>query len=792
MPKTLRFLALYCLVSLTSNAQYCTPTISNQNNLHITFINFGYTAALTNGQGPTSANTGYSQVVGSSSGTVNRHQNYSIWIQANASVNTPFTIAIFGDVNNDGDFSDPLEELNRTNGTIVGGQTGTSYSLNIPAHATTGSMRIRVLITTQGSTIDPCGTVYGEVEDYILTVRSNTAPVLNTSGSPFLNPLEAGNTTNDGMSIPQLLNSTNYEMITDGNDGDLSRPAKALRGIAITAVSATNGTWQWRNGKNGTWQNISGVAESNALLLTSVGNTPWYYEPNFIRFLPTAPGTPSFSFRAWDGSEGLSGTYYNITATGGSTAFSDETEQATVTVDADASGSSFGQFLLSTPTGALLPAAYEGASGKLYYNRPSAVTPVADNAAVRIQYDAASNKFFLATYEDIYSWETNASSFTHIVNIPDALSGFTVADKVVYGDYAPAIHSVDKDGANPTILADGNGTTITGFPYNDITEMMAMAASGNTIFGWMYNSGSSSYDLLKFNTDGTGFAVISSTTNFPYASTVRNGHVYWIEEQSPNSRVLKVSVNGGTEELIGTRSGQVYIDIYAEPLTNKIYLLYANASGSEIHSMDMQTGAISRALFITEETYAFAVVPPTITLPVSVTQFFVSKTGGQQALLQWETTAEVQNSHYTIEKSTDGAPFVAIGQVASAGSGEQLLRYQFKDMQANGLLIRYQLWQTDLDGKRTNLGTRVIRNLPSGNSLYVYPNPARNTIHLQTPAAGAYDILITDLQGRTVLRNKFYSNGLIRVNLPSLPGGQYYIRSTDKNGVVAQQKIIIQ
>ncbi|MGV3767494.1 MAG: T9SS type A sorting domain-containing protein [Chitinophagaceae bacterium] len=152
----------------------------------------------------------------------------------------------------------------------------------------------------------------------------------------------------------------------------------------------------------------------------------------------------------------------------------------------------------------------------------------------------------------------------------------------------------------------------------------------------------------------------------------------------------------------------------------------------------------------------------------------------------------MQNSHYTIEKSTDGAPFIAIGQVASAGSGEQLLRYQFKDIQANGLLIRYQLWQTDLDGKRTNLGTRVIRNLPSGNSLHVYPNPARNTIHLQTPAAGVYDVLITDLQGRTVLRNKFNSNGLMRVNLPSLPGGQYYISSTDKNGVVVQQKTILQ
>ena len=134
--------------------------------------------------------------------------------------------------------------------------------------------------------------------------------------------------------------------------------------------------------------------------------------------------------------------------------------------------------------------------------------------------------------------------------------------------------------------------------------MIAMAASGNTIFGWMYNSGSSSYDLLKFNTDGTGFTAIGSTTNYPYASTVRNGYVYWTEEQYPNSSVLRIPVNGGTEELIGTRLGQLYIDIYAESLTNKIYLLYANASGSEIHSMDMQTGDVSRTLFITEETAA--------------------------------------------------------------------------------------------------------------------------------------------------------------------------------------------
>lgn len=792
MTKPLRLLILLCIISLTTKAQYCAPTISNQNSLHITFINFGYSAALTNGQGRISANTGYSQVVGSSSGTVNRHQNYSIWIQANASANIPYTIAIFGDLNNDGDFSDPLEEFTRTNGTITSGQTATSYNLNIPANASTGNMRIRVLITTQGSTIDPCGTVYGEVEDYILAVRPNTAPVLNTSGAPFLNALEVGNTTNDGMSIQQLISSTSYEMITDVNDADLSRPAKALRGIAITATNATNGTWQWRAGKTGPWQNITGTAESNALLLTSVGNGPWYHEPNYIRFLPGSTGNPNFTFRAWDGSEGLSGTYHNIAATGGSSAFSDESELAAVVVDADASGNSFGQFILSTPTGALLPAAYEGASGKLYYNRPSAITPDPGSAAVRMQYDATSDKFFLASFEDIYAWETNASSFTHLADIPDGLSGFTVADRIVYSDYALVLHRVDKDGNNQTALADGNGTIITGFPYSTITEMMAMAASGNTVYGWMYNNDEGFFELLKFNTDGTGFASITTTTNYPYASTVRNGYVYWIEEQNPNCRILRVPVNGGTEELIGTVSGKVYIDIYAEPITNRIFLLYSSSTGSEIHTMDIQTGTTSLALFVTEETSAFAVVPPNISLPVSLTQFFVSKTGEQQALLQWETSTEIQHSHYTIEKSTDGAPFTEIGRVTSNGTGEQLRRYQFKDMQAGGRLIRYQLWQTDLDGKRTNLGTRIIRNLPASNHLHVYPNPASNVVHIQTPAAGLYDVLITDLQGRPVLANKLSSNGVIRLNLPQLPGGQYYIRCTDRNGTVYQQKIVLQ
>ncbi|WP_175404783.1 Ig-like domain-containing protein, partial [Endozoicomonas atrinae] len=91
----------------------------------------------------------------------------------------------------------------------------------------------------------------------------------------------------------------------------------------------TNGTWQYKIGWNDPWINIDdgSLADNHALLLDS------YHK---VRFVPSTDynGDATFSFRAWDRSEGSAGQYQDTSINGGTTAYSADTASASVTVNA--------------------------------------------------------------------------------------------------------------------------------------------------------------------------------------------------------------------------------------------------------------------------------------------------------------------------------------------------------------------------------------------------------------------------------------------------------------------------
>ncbi len=202
----------------------------------------------------------------------------------------------------------------------------------------------------------------------------NDAPVL-TPFAANLTAIASDNHNPTGVKIAALLGSH----VEDPDN------FSAPRGIAVTDVTATGGTWQYSTNNGSTWTNFpSGISGSAALVLRDT-----YY----IRFLPdgTSSGNESFTFRAWDQTDGSTGgTQVDITATGGATAFSAASDivhlivntqpklqsiaatdasptnaahvHFTVTFTAPVTGVDASQFLLST-TGGITGASISDVSG---------------------------------------------------------------------------------------------------------------------------------------------------------------------------------------------------------------------------------------------------------------------------------------------------------------------------------------------------------------------------------------------------------------------------------------------
>jgi pimeloyl-ACP methyl ester carboxylesterase len=133
----------------------------------------------------------------------------------------------------------------------------------------------------------------------ITVSQINHTPVLDASYSPILRSISTQTTNQIGNTVAEIVNN---ESITDIDT------AYAPSAILIESVNNNLGTWQFSTNSGSTWQNITGLTAGHGLALDS---TAW------VRLLPngTTSGTTSFTFGAWDQSDGAaSGTYINYTA----------------------------------------------------------------------------------------------------------------------------------------------------------------------------------------------------------------------------------------------------------------------------------------------------------------------------------------------------------------------------------------------------------------------------------------------------------------------------------------------
>ncbi|MDA8746384.1 Ig-like domain-containing protein, partial [Rubripirellula amarantea] len=156
------------------------------------------------------------------------------------------------------------------------------------------------------------GTVTGNV------TAVNDAPVLDNSGDLTLTTITEDDVDNGGLTVAQILASDGGSPISDVDSGSVD-------GIAITARNNGPGIWQYSTDGGTNWSNVGTVSDSSALLLRST---------DLVRFEPNGENgtTKDFTFRAWDGTSGTAGNKVDASTNGGTTAFSTDTETASIVV----------------------------------------------------------------------------------------------------------------------------------------------------------------------------------------------------------------------------------------------------------------------------------------------------------------------------------------------------------------------------------------------------------------------------------------------------------------------------
>lgn len=150
----------------------------------------------------------------------------------------------------------------------------------------------------------------------------NDAPVLDNSGDMTMAAINEDDVNNPGNAVATIIQSAETggaDRITDVDDG-------ALEGFAMIEAGSANGVWQYSTNGGVNWVPFGAVSNSGAVLLNTAAR---------IRFVPNAnfSGAVSFTFRAWDQTEGQNGVGgVDVSINGGTTAFSVATESVSLNV----------------------------------------------------------------------------------------------------------------------------------------------------------------------------------------------------------------------------------------------------------------------------------------------------------------------------------------------------------------------------------------------------------------------------------------------------------------------------
>lgn len=169
-------------------------------------------------------------------------------------------------------------------------------------------------------------------------------------------------------------------------------------------------------------------------------------------------------------------------------------------------------------------------------------------------------------------------------------------------------------------------------------------------------------------------------------------------------------------------------------------------------------------------------------LPITLSSFQTICEENNHIKLEWITASEVNNSHFSIEKSSDAKNWEQVTNILGSGNSNEPKFYTYIDYNTNRSISYYRLKQVDFDGSTETFSPKSVLCNESNNAEFkVYPNPTiqKCTIEFNSVLSNNGQLSIYDMTGRVVLNQKIaITEGLnqIQIDLDKVSAGVYIIK----------------
>ena len=306
---------------------------------------------------------------------------------------------------------------------------------------------------------------------------------------------------------------------------------------------------------------------------------------------------------------------------------------------------------------------------------------------------------------------------------------------------------VDLEVVNATAVANGNDLGLDDISFNVCQSQISVNGTATTCSG-------NNVDVNFVATD------YSHTNN-------------WYKWQ--------VSQDGGASFTDATVGAQAVFAGNTFALTNNLGIVNSLMNGYK-YRLVVSTSASGLAnpdcVYFNEYTLIVADCSAT---PVQLTSF-TGKYSSGKAMLDWQTSQELNSDRFELFRSTDGSDFIKVSTIKSSGNSSTVKNYNYQDNISgnSGNYVYYRLKQIDINGKAT-FSSVVKLNLDSKSSFDIFPNPFTNnfTVSFSAPKTSNATLRVQNSTGHLVYSRQVAvtkgNNSVVMNNLPTMAPGVYYV-----------------
>ncbi len=170
----------------------------------------------------------------------------------------------------------------------------------------------------------------------------------------------------------------------------------------------------------------------------------------------------------------------------------------------------------------------------------------------------------------------------------------------------------------------------------------------------------------------------------------------------------------------------------------------------------------------------------------------------QAVELKWSTASEVNNSHFEIERSTNGIEWTNIGQVGGHGTSNVINSYAAIDNLTgvgSSESFYYRLKQVDFNNLYQYSWMRSVNILTNPISLQAFPNPATNILNIiwiSTNTDNAKILRLVNATGVNVFDESIPGEGEMntQINMAEYPAGVYILQIISDKGNIANRLVL--